>query len=76
MELADDQRACIEGLDTIQSMLGTPDAWTLPQRLLFATHPAKRERLRLLRSAASSPDISQPLATGGGPERAASDAAS
>jgi heat shock protein HtpX len=54
MELADDPQACIEGLDAIMSMLGTPDSWTLPQRLLFATHPARQERLGLLRSAASS----------------------
>ena len=52
LSLSGDPDACAEGLAKLSSLLGIPDAWTLPQRLLFASHPATSERLRLLRDLA------------------------
>jgi Zn-dependent protease with chaperone function len=46
--LTGDPDACSDALGRLTYLLGTPAAWTLPQRLLFATHPATSERLRLL----------------------------
>jgi len=49
--LSGDPDASADGLGKLSSLFGTPDAWTLPQRLLYATHPATTERLRLIRDA-------------------------
>jgi Zn-dependent protease with chaperone function len=57
VSLTGDPEACADGLGKLSSLLGTPDAWTLPQRLLFATHPATSERLRLLRDPAPVADV-------------------
>jgi Zn-dependent protease with chaperone function len=57
VSLTGDPEACADGLGKLSSLLGTPDAWTLPQRLLFATHPARSERLRLLRDPAPVADV-------------------
>lgn len=56
LSLSGDPDACAEGLAKLSSLLGIPDAWTLPQRLLFASHPATSERLRLLRDLAPVTD--------------------
>jgi Zn-dependent protease with chaperone function len=56
LSLSGDPDACTEGLAKLSSLLGIPDAWTLPQRLLFASHPATSERLRLLRDLAPVTD--------------------
>jgi Zn-dependent protease with chaperone function len=49
--LSGDPDACAEGLAKLSSLLAVPDSWTLPQRLMYATHPATTERLRLIRDA-------------------------
>jgi Zn-dependent protease with chaperone function len=49
VSLTGDPDACADGLARLSALLGVPDAWTAPQRLLFATHPATSERLSLLR---------------------------
>ncbi len=56
VSLTGDPEACADGLGKLSSLLGTPDTWTLPQRLLFATHPATSDRLRLLRDPAPATD--------------------
>ena len=55
LQLTGDLDGCVTSLGLLQSMLGTPDRWTLAQRLLVATHPAKEERQRLLHCAAITP---------------------
>jgi Zn-dependent protease with chaperone function len=60
--LTGDPDACADGLARLSSLLGVPDVWTLPQRLLFATHPATIERLSLLRETAPLADA-QPRGT-------------
>jgi Zn-dependent protease with chaperone function len=60
LSLSGDPDACAEGLAKLSSLLGIPDAWTLPQRLLFASHPATNERLRLLRDLAPVTDAPAP----------------
>ncbi len=56
-----DPDACADGVGKLSSLLGVPDAWTLTQRLLIATHPATGERLRLIRDTAPVADL-QPRA--------------
>jgi Zn-dependent protease with chaperone function len=63
--LTGDPDACADGLARLSSLLWVPEAWTLPQRLLFATHPATSERLRLLRERTPVADV-QPLGITGG----------
>jgi STE24 endopeptidase len=65
ISLTGDPDACIDGEGKLFSLLGVPDAWTLMQRLLFATHPATSERLSLLRDPARVADV-QPRATAAG----------
>jgi hypothetical protein len=60
--LTGDPDACADGLARLSSLLWVPEAWTLPQRLLFATHPATSERLRLLREPTPVADV-QPRGT-------------
>jgi Zn-dependent protease with chaperone function len=62
ISLTGDPDACVDGLGKLSSLLGIPDAWTLTQRLLFATHPATSERLSLLRDPVQVADV-QPRAT-------------
>jgi hypothetical protein len=57
ISLTGDPDACVDGLGKLSSLLGIPDAWTLPQRLLFATHPATSERLSLLRDPVPVADV-------------------
>jgi len=61
VSLTGDPDTCADALGRLSSLLGTPAAWTLPQRLLFATHPATSERLRLLGDPAPVADM-QPRA--------------
>jgi len=61
ISLTGDPDTCADALGRLSSWLGAPAAWTLPQRLLFATHPATSERLRLLGDLAPVADI-QPRA--------------
>jgi Zn-dependent protease with chaperone function len=63
--LTADPDACAEGVGKLSSLLGVPDAWTLTQRLLIATHPATGERLRLLRDTAPVADRQPRAATAG-----------
>ena len=63
LSLIGDPDACADGIGKVSHLLGVPDAWTLPQRLLFATHPATSERLRLLRDPAAVAAYVQPRAT-------------
>jgi Zn-dependent protease with chaperone function len=65
ISLTGDQDACTDGLGRLSSLLGIPDAWTAPQRLLFATHPATSERLWLLRDPAPVADAQPRAATAG-----------
>jgi len=52
VRLTGDPEACVEGLSALAALLGTSDSWTLPQSLLFATHPAMGQRMQpLLRAA-------------------------
>ncbi len=67
VSLTGDPGTCVDALAKLSSLLGTPAVWTLPQRLLFATHPAATERLRLLAESAPAAGI-QPRA--GIPDRA------
>jgi STE24 endopeptidase len=62
VSLTGDPDACADGLSRLSALLGVPEAWTLPQRLLFATHPATIERLSLLRETAPLADV-QPRGT-------------
>ena len=65
VSLTGDPDACADGLVRLSSLLGVPDAWTLPQRLLFATHPATSERLRSLRAPAPVADVQPGAGTAG-----------
>jgi len=60
VDMTGDAQAYREAIGMICSMLGTPGTWTLPQRLLTASHPAADERLGLI-SAGASP-ASKPAA--------------
>lgn len=55
VELTGDPRACTEAIAVLGSIMGTPESWTLPRRLLVATHPATGERLRLISSGEPAP---------------------
>jgi Zn-dependent protease with chaperone function len=50
--LTSDPDGCADGISQLGAMLGSPDYWTLGQRLLVATHPSLATRLRWLASAA------------------------
>jgi Zn-dependent protease with chaperone function len=65
VSLTGDPDACADSLGRLSALLGIPDAWTAPQRLLFATHPATSERLSLLRDPVPVADT-QPRATAAG----------
>lgn len=51
VEMTGDGQACLEAIGTLGSILGTPESWTVPRRLLSATHPATAERLRMISAA-------------------------
>ena len=53
VEVTDDPRAVTDAIAVLGSLLGTPESWTLPRRLLTATHPATGERLRRISAVAS-----------------------
>lgn len=63
--LTGDPGACADGLSKLSSLLGIPAAWTLQQRLLYASHPATAERLRLLRDPALVADVEPGATTAG-----------
>jgi Zn-dependent protease with chaperone function len=56
-----DVQACLEAMAKVGLIVGTPGSWTLPQRLLIASHPAMGERLRLI-NADAAPGDGRPLA--------------
>ena len=62
IQVTADPRAHLAAMAILGSLSGTPAAWTLPQRLLIATHPASGERLRLIADAVGQPAASDPAA--------------
>jgi Zn-dependent protease with chaperone function len=66
VETTGDVQACVEAMGMLGSTMGTPASWTLPRRLLTASHPATAERLRLI-SASSGGALVAGLPVGGRP---------
>jgi Zn-dependent protease with chaperone function len=52
VKLTADPDGCIEAMTAIFTILGAPVSTSLPQRLLFATHPSAGERLSFFRRTA------------------------
>jgi STE24 endopeptidase len=69
VEMTGDVQACLEAMGTLAAIVATPQSWTLPRRLLTATHPATGERLRMISAATGGRPVAgyEQAAVGGKP---------